>query len=214
MFLLGLFLLARSHVLHVLSVLMLGIESKYTTSFVTIDEDCHIRTVIVEPKDSSCMSNVPVVLVHGFLGGIGMFIKNINALSKTRRIFVFDMMGFGRSSRVPVKGSAMEVEEAYVASIEKWRRKVGIDSFILLGHSLGGFMSSAYALRHPSRIKHLILVDPWGYGVKPEDDRVVWTRNGKNIYAEDVPLQYRMFLYLGMKINALAVLRIIGPLGK
>ena len=75
-------------------------------------------------------------------------------------------------------------------------------------------MSSAYALRHPSHIRHLILVDPWGYGVKPDDDRVVWTRNGENIYATDVPLIYRMFLYLGMTINALTALRLIGPLGK
>lgn len=191
-----------------------GIESKYTTRFVTIDESCHIRTLIVGPTNPLCASNTPVVLVHGFLGGIGMFIKNINALSKTRRVFVFDMMGFGRSSRVTVQGSAMEVEESYVASMEKWRQKVGIDNFVLLGHSLGGFMSSAYALRHPSHIRHLILVDPWGYGVKPNDDRVVWTRNGENIYATDVPIIYRMYLYLGMKINALTALRLIGPLGK
>ena len=195
-------------------LLLSGIESQYTTSFVTIDKDCHIRTLIVEPTDPSCSANIPVVLVHGFLGGSGMFIKNINALTKTRRVFAFDLMGFGRSSRVALQGSAMEVEEAYVTSIEKWRQKVGIDSFVLLGHSLGGFMSSAYALRHPNRIRHLILVDPWGYGIKPEDDRVVWTRNGKNIYVTDVPLKYRLFLYMGMKINALTVLRVIGPLGE
>lgn len=194
--------------------MLLGIESEYTTSFVTVDEDCHIRTIIVEPRDPSCTSNTPIVLIHGFLGGSGMFIKNINALSQTRRVYVFDLMGFGRSSRVSVQGSAMEVEDAYVTSIEKWRQKVGIDSFVLLGHSLGGFMSSAYALRHPSRIRHLILVDPWGYGIKPEDETVVWTRNGENVYITDVPLKYRMFLYWGMKINALTVLRAIGPLGK
>ena len=192
---------------------LLGIESQYATSFVTIDEDCHIRTLIVEPTDTSCGANIPVVFIHGFLGGSGMFIKNINALSKTRRAFVFDLMGFGRSSRVPLQGSAMDIEEAYVMSIEKRRDKVGIDSFVLVGHSLGGFMSSAYALRHPSRIRYLILVDPWGYGIKPEDERVVWTRNGKNIYLTDVPFQYRMFLYFGMKVNALSILRFVGPLG-
>ena len=192
---------------------LLGIESQYATSFVTIDEDCHIRTLIVEPTDTSYGANIPVVFIHGFLGGSGMFIKNINALSKTRRVFVFDLMGFGRSSRVPLQGSAMDIEEAYVMSIEKWRDKVGIESFVLVGHSLGGFMSSAYALRHPSRIRHLILVDPWGYGIKPEDERVVWTRNGKNIYLTDVPFQYRMFLYFGMKVNALSILRFVGPLG-
>lgn len=191
---------------------MLGIESKYAASFVTIDEGCHIRTVIVEPPDPSHASNTPVVLVHGFLGALGIFIKNINALSKTRRVFLFDLMGFGRSSRVALQGNAMEVEKAYVNSIEKWRQKVGIDKFVLVGCSFGGFMSFAYTLRHPEQVRHLILVDPWGLGIKPEDDRVVWTRKGENIYATDVPLHYRMYFYFGMKINT--VLRVMGPLGK
>lgn len=195
-------------------VFCVGIESDYKTSFVRISEDCHIRTLITEPTDPSNVQNIPIVMIHGFLGGIGLFIKNINALSKTRRVYVFDLMGFGRSSRVPLLGNAMKVEESYVSSIEKWRQKVGLDKFVLLGHSLGGFMSTAYALRHPDQVKHLILVDSWGYGVKPDDDRVVWTRNGENVYVSSVPMKYRMFLYFGTKVNALSVLRLLGPLGK
>ena len=183
--------------------LCVDIESDYKTSFVEIDDDCHIRTLITEPSDPSNIQNTPIVMIHGFLGAIGILIKNINALSKTRRVFVFDLMGFGRSSRVHVPGNAMEVEKSYVSSIEKWRQKVGLGKFVLLGHSFGGFMSTAYALRHPDQVKHLILVEPWGYG------RAVRTRNGKNVYVSSVPMIYRYF-----STRAIAILRILGPLGK
>ena len=183
--------------------LCVGIKSDYETSFVKIDDDCHIRTLITEPSDPSNIQNTPIVMIHGYLGSIGILIKNINALSKTRRVFVFDLMGFGRSSRVPVPGNAVEVEESYVSSIEKWRQEVKLGKFVLLGHSLGGFMSTAYALRHPYQVKHLILVEPWGYG------RVVWTRNGEKVYDSSVPMKYR---YFSTRVNAL--LRILGPLGK
>lgn len=67
-----------------------------------------------------------------------------------------------------------ETEDWFVESLEAWREAKGIDHFTLMGHSLGGYLSSVYAFRHPDRVDKLIMVSPAGVerGHTPElDDR-------------------------------------------
>ena len=83
--------------------------------------------------------------------GIGLWALNYDELAKHRPVYAIDLLGFGRSSRPKFKSSPEEVEEEYVDSLEQWRHQVGLDKFILLGHSFGGYIVAAYALRHPER---------------------------------------------------------------
>ena len=43
--------------------------------------------------------------------------------------------------------SLSETEDWFVESLEKWRRAMGLQEFVLLGHSLGGYICSRYALK-------------------------------------------------------------------
>jgi pimeloyl-ACP methyl ester carboxylesterase len=53
--------------------------------------------------------------------------------------------------------------------LDQFRPKVIIHLLIMF--SFGGYLSAAYALRHPSVLEHLILVDPWGMAQQPTQVR-------------------------------------------
>ncbi len=60
-------------------------------------------------------------------------------------------------------------EDFFVNSLKLWKEKVGIKKkFILAGHSLGGYVSSVYALRHPEDLERLLLLSPVGLPEKPD----------------------------------------------
>lgn len=93
----------------------------------------------------------PLVMVHGFGGGVGLWVLNMDQLSASRPLHVFDLLGFGRSSRPRFPRDAQGAEEEFVSSIEAWRQEMGIPNMILLGHSLGGFLAASYSLKYPDR---------------------------------------------------------------
>ncbi|XP_071087197.1 (Lyso)-N-acylphosphatidylethanolamine lipase-like [Haliotis cracherodii] len=146
---------------------------------------------------------VPLVLVHGMGGGVAMWIQNLDSLGNTRPIYALDLLGFGRSSRPTFSTDAEEAEAEFVRSLEEWRQEVKLDRFILLGHSLGGFVSSAYAIQNPGRIEHLILADPWGYAEKPTDTE----------FRQKYPLWARALVKVLQPFNPFTALRVAGPYG-
>ncbi|XP_022699663.1 1-acylglycerol-3-phosphate O-acyltransferase ABHD5-like isoform X3 [Varroa jacobsoni] len=161
---------------------------------------CKIHTIKQVPSSSN-PPGLPLLLVHGFGCGGAIFAPNLDALSETRDVYAIDMLGFGQSSRASLSNNALEAEIQMVHSIEMWRSRVKLDQFILLGHSLGGFVSSAYALRYSSRVHHLILEDPWGFA---EFDP---TRKNR------LPLWGRAITNTLEYINVLSAIRAAGPAG-
>lgn len=120
-----------------------------------------------------------LVILHGYGAGLGFFYKNFEPLSRAKgwQLYALDLLGMGRSSRPPFKIKAKtreqqisEAEDWFIDSLEEWRIKKNIDKFTLLGHSMGGYMAVAYALKYPGRLNKLILASPVGI---PEDPYAV-----------------------------------------
>jgi cardiolipin-specific phospholipase len=120
-----------------------------------------------------------LVMLHGYGAGLGFFYKNFEPLSRLRgwQLHALDMLGMGRSTRpsfkIKAKGREEAIREAeawFVDALEEWRIKRKIDRFTLLGHSLGGYMAVAYALKYPGHLNKLILASPVGI---PEDPYAV-----------------------------------------
>ena len=129
--------------------------------------------------------NTPVVMIHGYGAGSAFWAMNLEEISEEHPVYVFDTLGFARSSRPEFSDDPAEIELQFVESIEKWREAMGFEKMVLLGHSFGGYQASAYALKYPDRLEHLVLgkflrmtwnffkkfmllVDPWGFDKAPE----------------------------------------------
>lgn len=120
-----------------------------------------------------------LVMLHGYGAGLGFFYRNFEAISRAEgwKVYALDLLGMGRSSRPPFKihakdkeASISEAESWFVDALEEWRIQRGLERFTLLGHSLGGYLAVAYALKYPGHLNKLILASPVGI---PEDPYAV-----------------------------------------
>ncbi|KAI8900731.1 Alpha/Beta hydrolase protein [Globomyces pollinis-pini] len=120
-----------------------------------------------------------LVMTHGYGAGLGFFYKNYQDLAKLDdyNIFSLDWLGMGNSSRPSFVKSGRhatddiivnDTENFFIDSLEAWRIKMGLESMVLLGHSMGGYLSTCYALKYPERVEKLILVSPVGVPSAPE----------------------------------------------
>ena len=96
----------------------------------------------------------PLVVIHGGGDGARAWMKNMEELSGSYTIYVPDLPGFGRSQ--PIDGDYYIPELAEF--VDKFSHELGLKSFYLMGHSLGGGIALSYALKFPHKLKKLILV--------------------------------------------------------
>jgi pimeloyl-ACP methyl ester carboxylesterase len=109
-----------------------------------------------------------LVILHGYAAGGVFFMFNVDAFTDRYRVFVCDWLGCGASDRVPfTAATTAEAEEYFLAALERWREAQGLESMFVIGHSMGGYLSAAYALRHPHRVRHLVLASPGGVPSQP-----------------------------------------------
>ena len=183
------------------------LESEYKEVHVPVGPDTYIHTIIFEPTHPPLPDeepNMPLVMIHGFGCGIPQYYKNYDHLHSTRRLYSIDLPGFARSTRIDFTPEAETCESEYVDYIEKWRQGVGLERFILLGHSLGGFLSCAYTIAHPEHVRHLILDDPWGMPNRPTDGE----------HARKLPFWAVAVSSLLTRFNPMTPVRLAGPLGE
>ncbi|XP_060762343.1 (Lyso)-N-acylphosphatidylethanolamine lipase-like isoform X2 [Neoarius graeffei] len=193
------------------------IKNEVRSQFITLPNQNRIWTVIVRNKatrkPSDQASPIPLVMVHGFAGGVGLWVRNLDALSHSRSVYAFDLLGFGRSSRPAFPNDATLAEEQFVESIEQWRQSLGLERMILLGHSLGGYLATSYSIQYPERVRHLILVDPWGFPEKPQPQQEGSSAQVPGIKRPGVPHWVKAVASVWSLFNPLAIIRLAGPWG-
>jgi len=117
-----------------------------------------------------------ILLIHGY-GGTGiLFYKMIKELAKKYKVYCIDLLGMGLSSRPKFEcKNAKDSIEFFVDSIDKWRTSLGLEEFILAGHSFGGHIACHFTAKYPEIVKKLFLISPLGFtkynGEKPNYDK-------------------------------------------
>ena len=96
----------------------------------------------------------PVVLVHGLAGSSRWWQRNIEALARQFRVYVIDLIGFGKSQG----RHAFALNEA-AEHLAAWMDQLGIERAHLIGHSMGGVIAIDFAAQFPERVSRLVLVD-------------------------------------------------------
>jgi cardiolipin-specific phospholipase len=61
-----------------------------------------------------------------------------------------------------------QAEAFLLDSLEEWRDKMGINKMTLVGHSLGAYLVTAYALKYPQHVSRLVLLSPAGVNAGPD----------------------------------------------
>jgi proline iminopeptidase len=122
----------------------------------------------------------PLMIVHGGPGAShDYFLPYLLPLARNHRIIFIDERGSGRSQKLE-KRSGYTIENM-VEDVEAVRQALGLGKISLLGHSYGGALAQAYALKYQRNLSHLILASTWSSTVAMNQ---VFVRMKQNITPE------------------------------
>ncbi|MAI79838.1 MAG: hypothetical protein CL917_12910 [Deltaproteobacteria bacterium] len=99
---------------------------------------------------------VPIILLHGFSNESRIWDDLIPGIAQHYRVLALDQRGHGESDWHPE--AAYDYDD-FVADLEAMVEGLGIDRFVLIGHSLGGRVAMLYGGRHPEKLAGLVIVD-------------------------------------------------------
>jgi proline iminopeptidase len=101
-------------------------------------------------------NGIPILIING---GPGMssegFIPLAKKLSKSNKTILFDQRGTGLSTLIKIDSSTVTMD-LLVDDMEVLRKHLGIDKWILFGHSFGGILAYNYTSKHPHRVLAMI----------------------------------------------------------
>ncbi len=98
----------------------------------------------------------PLVILHGGPGAShDYFLPYLLPLARTNKLVFIDERGSGRSEKL--EDVKQYTVENMAADVEAVRVALDLGKISLLGHSYGGVLAEAYALKYPEHLSHLVL---------------------------------------------------------
>lgn len=125
----------------------------------------------------------PIILLHGGPDFDHTYLlPDMDRLSDSYRLIYYDQRGRGKSGgNVQPEDVTIKTE---IEDLEGLRKHFQLDSVAVLGHSWGGVLAMEYAIRHPDRVSHMILMNT---AAASHEDYLVQrqeVRSRKAVYAD------------------------------
>lgn len=98
----------------------------------------------------------PLVVLHGGPGVPHEYLQDLKALSPYAQLIFFDQHGTGKSGKSKTLDYTLE---ANVEDTEHVRNGLNLGKCAVFGHSWGGMLAQAYALKYPNNVRKLILAN-------------------------------------------------------
>lgn len=115
-----------------------------------------------------------ILFTHGFAASSAMFGPQVRALAAGYTIVTWDLRGHGDSA-YPADPAAYSVP-LVIADMVALLDSLGIERAVLVGHSVGGYLSLRFHVCHPERVRALVLVGT-APGFRRDDRREEWNRS-------------------------------------
>jgi len=125
------------------------------------------RRVLVEGREINTIdtggNDRPVlVFVHGLSGTWQNWLLNIPAFMDTHRVIAPDLPGFGES---PMPREKISIR-LYARILDGLLRSLGVESAVVVGNSMGGFVAAELALSYSTMVERLVLVSAAGLSIE------------------------------------------------
>jgi pimeloyl-ACP methyl ester carboxylesterase len=130
----------------------------------TIDWGSHLHRMEIDGSSVNYVDigeqggHRPIVFVHGLSGQWQNWLENIPRFAQQRRVVAMDLPGFGMSE-MPKEKLTIELCGNFVAEL---CRRLDLAPAVLVGNSMGGFVSAEVAIRAPEVVERLLLLSSAG----------------------------------------------------
>ena len=110
----------------------------------------------------------PLLIIHGGNSHAQSWAKNVGELSHKYQVYIPDLPGFGLSESLD---GTFYIPE-FVDFVTKFTGALGLRSFYLMGHSMGGAIAASYTIQNPQQVSKLVLIDSMCMG----EEIALWVR--------------------------------------
>lgn len=128
----------------------------------------------------------PILFIHGMGASAATWAECMRLLAPKHRVVAVDLLGHG-SSPVPDDPDEYTRDKA-LADLDEVLAELG-EPAVLVGHSLGGYLSLAHAATRPGATRGVVVLNT-GPGFRDPEKREAWNeRSRRNAHRFGVPVQ-------------------------